>query len=91
MDVLELPGYVEKEIIHSYEKFCRPELTRLLKAMDLDVVYKKAEGNYLWRMYQGSLLKVLDLAGGYGANLFGHNHPELIKGRESHVNTRRLT
>ena len=68
-----------KEIAEDYGTFCRPWLIQLLTAIGLDVVYERAEGNYLWHSRDGESQKILDFAGGFGSTLFGHNHPELIK------------
>ena len=63
--------------MNSYGHFCRPGLVPLLQALGLDATYVKAEGDYLYYQRGGALVRVLDLLGGYGANLFGHHHPEL--------------
>ena len=63
---------------NKYEQFCRPGLVPLFRALRLDVTYERASGDHLWRRLHGKLVPVLDLLGGYGANLFGHNHPELV-------------
>jgi acetylornithine/succinyldiaminopimelate/putrescine aminotransferase len=55
----------------------RPKLAELLDLLHLDVVFERAAGCYLWP--QGSAEPVLDLVGGYGSLLLGHNHPELVK------------
>jgi acetylornithine/succinyldiaminopimelate/putrescine aminotransferase/predicted amino acid dehydrogenase len=64
--------------MNSYGHFCRPGMVPLLQALGLDATYLKAEGDYLYYERGGTLVRVLDLLGGYGANLFGHHHPELI-------------
>ena len=64
--------------MNDYGRFCRPNLTHLLEAMGVDAPYERAEGDFLWQNRNGKLVKVLDLVGGYGALLFGHNHPELV-------------
>jgi acetylornithine/succinyldiaminopimelate/putrescine aminotransferase/predicted amino acid dehydrogenase len=64
--------------MNSYGHFCRPGLVPLLEALGLDATYLKAEGDYLYYEREGKLVRVLDLLGGYGANLFGHHHPELV-------------
>lgn len=61
----------------AYGYFCRPGLIRLLEAVGLDAVYERAEGDYLWQRKGDELVGVLDLVGGFGANLFGHYHPDL--------------
>lgn len=58
----------------------KPYLARLLGAIGLDVVYQRAQGDYLY--YQdanGQEQQVLDMLGGFGASLFGHNHPDLVR------------
>jgi len=61
-----------------YGHYCRPGLVRMLHALSLDAVYERGEGDRLWRRQGDDLIEVLDLVGGFGANLFGHNHPELV-------------
>ncbi|MDJ0509313.1 MAG: aminotransferase class III-fold pyridoxal phosphate-dependent enzyme [Crocosphaera sp.] len=68
----------ESLTVKAYENYCRPELMRLLKTVNLDAVYERGEGDFLWQRKGKQLVKVLDLVGGYGANLFGHHHPELV-------------
>ncbi len=65
--------------MNEYGYYCRPELVRLLEAISLDVEYTRAEGDYLWQNTENPAGKILDLAGGFGANLFGHHHPELVE------------
>ena len=64
--------------MNSYGHFCRPAMVPLLEALGLDATYLMAEGDYLYYRRNGSLVKVLDMLGGYGANLFGHHHPALV-------------
>jgi len=61
----------------AYGTWCRPKLADLLSAVGLDVEYTRASGTYLYRKVEGREVPVLDLVGGFGAGLFGHNHPEL--------------
>lgn len=67
-----------------YAQWARPGLVRKLAAAGLDIEYVRARGNYLYRGGAGqSETAVLDLVGGYGAGLFGHNHPALIAAAKS--------
>ncbi|MDP7034451.1 MAG: aminotransferase class III-fold pyridoxal phosphate-dependent enzyme [Planctomycetota bacterium] len=62
-----------------YGRFSRPLLTRLLTASRLDKSYHRAEGDYLWtRAANGQEIPILDMAGGYGVGMLGHNHPDLV-------------
>jgi acetylornithine/succinyldiaminopimelate/putrescine aminotransferase/predicted amino acid dehydrogenase len=64
--------------VDAYEHFCRPGLVPLLSAIGLDAVYERAQGDTIWMRRDGELVPVVDLVGGYGANLFGHHHPDLV-------------
>ena len=61
----------------AYGEWCRPKLADLLGAVGLDVQYTRASGASLYREVEGREVPVLDLVGGFGAGLFGHNHPDL--------------
>jgi acetylornithine/succinyldiaminopimelate/putrescine aminotransferase/predicted amino acid dehydrogenase len=61
-----------------YERYARPLVSRLLASVRLDAEFDRGEGDYLWTQRNGQPVKVLDLVGGYGANLFGHHHPDLV-------------
>lgn len=58
--------------------YCRPSLVQFMEAVGLDAVYERAEGNRLWRRQGSEHIPILDLVGGYGAGLYGHNHPALV-------------
>ncbi len=50
----------------------------LLRSFRLDVTYERGQGDYLYARFNGTLTKVLDVAGGFGVNLLGHHHRELV-------------
>ena len=63
-----------------YACWARPHVARLLGAIRLDVVFHRGAGDYLYyRDGRGKEIEVLDLVGGFGASLFGHNHPDLVR------------
>ncbi len=63
----------------AFGRYLKPRLLRLLRANGLDVVYHRAAGDVIYRRdATGEEVAVLDLLGGYGASLLGHNHPELV-------------
>lgn len=65
--------------VDAYAEYVRPGVARVLRAFGLDVTYSSAQGDYLHRDGGPPTARpVLDLVGGYGANLFGHNHPQLV-------------
>lgn len=62
----------------AYARYCRPALGRLLESVGLNAVYVRGLGDRLFRRVERGSVETLDLAGGFGANLFGHNHPDLV-------------
>ncbi|MFJ2743735.1 aminotransferase class III-fold pyridoxal phosphate-dependent enzyme [Streptomyces sp. NPDC087440] len=69
----------------AFAQYARPELARLFRALHLDATYSRGRGDRLtWeRPADGhrpaATVEVLDLVGGAGASLFGHNHPALVE------------
>ena len=62
-----------------YLRFTRPAVARQMRAFGLEFEFCAAERDRL-RLAQPCTFSgdVLDLVGGYGTSLFGHNHPELV-------------
>jgi acetylornithine/succinyldiaminopimelate/putrescine aminotransferase/predicted amino acid dehydrogenase len=57
----------------------KPLLAAQLRATGLDVVYERGRGDTLtYREADGREVAVLDLVGGFGASLLGHNHPRVV-------------
>ncbi|ADG97812.1 aminotransferase class-III [Segniliparus rotundus DSM 44985] len=64
---------------NAYAEHVRPAVSRVLRACGLDVAYSSAQGDRLCRADDPHAQRpVLDMVGGYGASLFGHNHPRLV-------------
>ncbi|WP_223552134.1 aminotransferase class III-fold pyridoxal phosphate-dependent enzyme [Aestuariivivens sp. NBU2969] len=59
--------------------YTKPYLQELLSILKLDKEFHHAKGNYLYSDAGQEQVKYLDLAGGYGSLLLGHNHPDLIR------------
>lgn len=75
-------GYYNKSIntaIDEYFRFVKPCLKGQLGLLGLDVIYSKGqEDNLYYKDRSGKEIKILDLVGGFGACLLGHNHPDII-------------
>ena len=57
----------------------KPLLAARLRATGLDVAYQRGRGDTLYyREAGGREVAVLDLVGGFGASLLGHNHPRVV-------------
>ena len=60
----------------AYGTYCRPKFQKLLSALKLDQQFVRAKGDYL-ETDEG--VSVLDLVGGFGTTILGHNHPALLE------------
>ena len=66
--------------MNKYQEYCKPTLAAALHSVGLDHNFHRAEAQYLYyRDKQDQEHQVLDLLGGYGAVILGHNHPLLLK------------
>jgi acetylornithine/succinyldiaminopimelate/putrescine aminotransferase/predicted amino acid dehydrogenase len=81
----EIPGEWAAAGPDGFEKHGKPRVAEMLRAVGLDIVYERAEGD---RLYSSSG-EILDALGGYGAGLFGHNHPRLVARAKSILEARR--
>jgi acetylornithine/succinyldiaminopimelate/putrescine aminotransferase/predicted amino acid dehydrogenase len=70
---------------YNYRIFCQPKLSTLLEPLRLNKVYHRSSGAYMWYYDEsGQERKIYDFLGGYGAGLFGHNHPVLVEQAQQH-------
>ncbi|MFJ8313918.1 MULTISPECIES: aspartate aminotransferase family protein [unclassified Streptomyces] len=60
-------------------ELAEPMMLQWLSMLGVDVEYVQGEGNTLHYLdAQGERASVIDYAGGYGALILGHNHPEIV-------------
>ncbi|MDX2935297.1 aspartate aminotransferase family protein [Streptomyces ipomoeae] len=60
-------------------ELAEPHLAGWLSSLGLGVEYVRSQGNTLfYRDDQGTEIPVLDLVGGYGSAILGHNNPEIV-------------
>ncbi|MDB4303203.1 aminotransferase class III-fold pyridoxal phosphate-dependent enzyme [Desulfosarcina sp.] len=70
---------MHNNIKESYIKYSKPLLGELLAILKLDKIYTKAQGDFLYYFNNDTEEKVLDLTGGYGSLLLGHNNPKIVE------------
>lgn len=61
-----------------YLETVRPDFTAALHEMLLDVDFDTATGDRVSGSRYGEPVRAIDLVGGFGSTLFGHNHPALV-------------
>ncbi|MFJ9113458.1 aspartate aminotransferase family protein [Streptomyces sp. NPDC102283] len=60
-------------------ELAEPYLRQVLASAGLDIEYEAAGGDILYRLDEnGQRVPVLDLVGGFGSLILGHNHPEIV-------------
>ena len=62
----------------SFRYYARPLTAKLLETMELSKYFFHGEGDYLFYQKDNKVQRVLDLTGGYGANILGHRHPSIL-------------
>ncbi|MBT9142033.1 MAG: Putrescine aminotransferase [Dehalococcoidia bacterium] len=63
----------------NFKNYMNPGLCTLLGLLDLDKLYVRAEGVYVWDS-EGN--RYLDFLGGFGSLNLGHNHPRILAALE---------
>ncbi len=71
-------------------RLVRPKQGELLALMGLDKQYEASHGDYLYYKEQGKKHRVVDFVGGFGGNLLGHRHPDLIKAAKQFIDSERV-
>lgn len=79
------PPSVENE--RDYERFAQPLSGQLLRSLELNVHYDDALGMWLKTTIHGEERQILDVTGGYGANLLGHKNPHMLQTAVNHLAT----
>lgn len=70
--------HTESSVRELYAEYCKPAVARLLKLLKLDIVFTRAKGkNLFYRGDHGVEVAVIDMLGGYGSTILGHNHSGL--------------
>ncbi len=59
-------------------RLVKAKLCELLDLIRVGVVFERAEGDRLYYRQEGREVEILDLVGGFGSLLLGHNHPALV-------------
>src|SRR5262245_14025079 len=70
-------GGQDESLSDRYSELNRPRVGQLLKLLKLDQVYEAARGDTLFYRDRDRMIEVLDLLGGYGSTILGHNHPAI--------------
>lgn len=73
-DPNEIDATADTDETDAYAR-ARPAVARRLRALGLDVAFSRGVGDTLSTEAGRA---ILDLAGGFGTTLFGHNHPALV-------------
>lgn len=62
-----------------YGEYARRGIYARIHVIRADKNYVRARGTHLTYREDGAEHEVLDMVGGYGSTLLGHNHPELVR------------
>ena len=68
-----------------YATYARQGIGERIATIRADKYYTKAHGTTLEYTEDGKTVTVLDMVGGYGSTILGHNHPQLIEHMIHHM------
>lgn len=78
----ERSGIISTDILshgsYKYSQYLSPLIGNLLSSLKLNYQYHRGLKDSLFTYFNGKEFEVLDAAGGYGANLLGHNNPDVL-------------
>jgi acetylornithine/succinyldiaminopimelate/putrescine aminotransferase/predicted amino acid dehydrogenase/acyl-coenzyme A synthetase/AMP-(fatty) acid ligase len=78
------------QITDKYTRFISPQIGSMMTALKINVSYHRGQKDSLFSYIHGKETEVLDLVGGYGTNLAGHNHPLICKAVTEFVTSGKL-
>lgn len=61
-----------------YSKYLSPRIGEFLSALKMNYQYESGKKDSLFTYIGGKLTEILDVTGGYGTNMLGHNNDEVI-------------
>lgn len=64
-------------IANLFTRYHNPYIGQLLSALCMDNTYHKGKKDSLFTYQNGKEIEILDITGGYGTNLLGHNNDEI--------------
>ncbi len=67
----------------AYTRIADRTTGRMLRDLKMDLAYHRGRKDTLFALRDGKEIDVLDLTGGYGTNLLGHHHPEIVEAATS--------
>jgi acetylornithine/succinyldiaminopimelate/putrescine aminotransferase/predicted amino acid dehydrogenase/acyl-coenzyme A synthetase/AMP-(fatty) acid ligase len=80
---LKRPGLVhlerERFAATRYVRLTSPRRGELMRLLKLDKHYERGAGDRLFHRERGREVAVWDFVGGFGANLLGHRHPDVVQ------------
>jgi len=65
------------EYTDSFTRYSNPYIGQMLHTLGLDNSFHRGDMNYLYTMVKSQEIPVLDITGGYGTSLLGHNQRDL--------------
>lgn len=69
---------IEWEAEALYGHYARRGIAHRIEIIRADKAYSRAQGQYLYYQHNGEEIEILDMVGGYGSAILGHNNPELV-------------
>jgi acetylornithine/succinyldiaminopimelate/putrescine aminotransferase/predicted amino acid dehydrogenase/long-subunit acyl-CoA synthetase (AMP-forming) len=75
---------------YKYSQYLSPQIGTFLSSLRLNFQYHKGDKDSLFTYIAGRETEILDMTGGYGTNLLGHNNAEICREVNKFVTDRKI-
>jgi acetylornithine/succinyldiaminopimelate/putrescine aminotransferase/predicted amino acid dehydrogenase/long-subunit acyl-CoA synthetase (AMP-forming) len=75
---------------YKFTQYLSPQIGALLSSLKLNYQYHRGEKDSLFTYIHGKEVEVLDITGGYGTNLLGHNNPGICTTVKDFISENRI-
>jgi acetylornithine/succinyldiaminopimelate/putrescine aminotransferase len=75
---------------YKFTQYLSPQLGAFMSSLKLNYQYHRGKKDSLFTYIHGKEVEVLDITGGYGANLLGHNNPGICSELKDFISNNRV-
>ncbi len=87
-------GIISTDILshgaYKFTQYLSPQIGTLMSALKLNYQYHRGLKDSLFTYMHGREVEILDVTGGYGTNLLGHNNPEICDEVKSFISKNKI-
>jgi acetylornithine/succinyldiaminopimelate/putrescine aminotransferase/acyl-CoA synthetase (AMP-forming)/AMP-acid ligase II len=91
---MESSGIISTDILshgaYKYTQYLSPMIGTFMSSLKLNYQYHRGTKDSLFTYINGKEVEILDVTGGYGTNLLGHNNPEICNEVKNFISSNKI-